>query len=958
MKTSNGELGDTEKASTITLDCDSGERRDPSLNFELGSKFEIEEVIGCGGMGTVLRVRHKALDQKRAIKVLNAIYGKANPKGFERLRREAMIASDLSHPSVVRVFDFDVTERGQPYIVMEYLEGSDLEQLLKERGRLKLEETVQILAGAANALDEVHQRGVVHRDLKPANLFVTGERITKILDFGISHVDRARLRLTNPGELMGTPIYMAPEQFRGEGVGAWSDIYALAAVAYEMLTGEPVFKEDTPGLIIAAVLEQTPRPAGETVPELPLHVQDALSRGLAKIPEERHGTAWEFIGHLAGSDLDTMLADSNIFMTPSSILGLETGTLKQREKTLRWLPGGGIALLVLIAGFLGAQFDWFGLAGVDPPPTIIVRQFSIEGEMSRKEWTNRAMTEMLSAYLALDDCVEAVRIDKEDEKAARTDASRATPILDTSVRYAEEKWEMDFSLDVNNDGIPEWRYSGHGGGYEELIEEATWSLHFDFTEERYEPKKNIVGIRCDPEDLECRRSRMARAAVINHGLLARVDRLIQVAEHSGEVAIWWDLSRLMKCVATTAARDCLAVKERGPLEKSDVPLMSALWKLFGDQEAQQSGMEELCALKEADRVARGIVNLLPSKIPCADSKETTCATLETFLDRLACMSDSGLRDAPGIAAEYTKQIMDKDWANSVYANSFSVLREESEGNRKAHWYERMRNRYGTSERLLAEGSFMSAMVERNSTAALIWARRTTAPDWREGLALQLGGWLRSGIERSARGAAEIALKRGELSEWEKHLLIRPAVQPVLLAGSQVLAEVWLNAIDDVGIREEAITAARKLVEALAKGNRDICIHGVVPGSTFEVEQLFYCEDWERLAGTRRSGNEKGQKGLVSRYYVAQALLKTGCHDDAMQEFTRLESDPMARALLPLSALYAVERISHIEREHGNKKRGCERLVEFLSLWDGLDVPLENYMEARDSLEACSPCLSQ
>jgi serine/threonine-protein kinase len=238
-------------------------------------------------MSEVYEARHARLPGGFAVKVLT---GEAEPGSvaLERFRREAEIVASLRHPNIVQVIDFNQTEDGVPYMVMELLEGADLATELARGGRMPLSRVLGIVEQSASALAAAHGRDVVHRDLKPQNLFLVpagpGRDLVKVLDFGISKV-RTAPTLTGDGSLLGTPQYMAPEQIRGqpEDVDGRTDQFALAAIAYEALAGRPAFGADSSPAAMDRVMNLEPPPI-DGVPE---PVNTVLRRGLAKRREER-----------------------------------------------------------------------------------------------------------------------------------------------------------------------------------------------------------------------------------------------------------------------------------------------------------------------------------------------------------------------------------------------------------------------------------------------------------------------------------------------------------------------------------------------------------------------------------------------------------------------------------------------------------------------------------------------
>jgi len=259
--------------------------------------YRIVRQIGEGAMGGIYEARQLRLDKRVAIKVLARELA-VNGEALLRFHREAEITSQLGHPNIITVFDFGTTEQGQPYLVMEFLEGEDLADRLSREKKLPLAGAVRINKQVASALAETHAKGVVHRDLKPANIFLSkiqGEDFAKILDFGISKVRAASTALTNASTLMGTPMYMAPEQAKGETeLDHWTDQWALACITYEMLAGRPPFVGDDTAALLYQVVHEDPPPLAQFNPNLPPHVDGIIRRALTKDQNERfpHVTAF------------------------------------------------------------------------------------------------------------------------------------------------------------------------------------------------------------------------------------------------------------------------------------------------------------------------------------------------------------------------------------------------------------------------------------------------------------------------------------------------------------------------------------------------------------------------------------------------------------------------------------------------------------------------------------------
>ena len=258
-------------------------------------KYEIQAALGKGGMGMVYLGYDPLLDRKVAIKILapHLVW----EEGFvERFLREARAVARIKHPNIVTVYDVG-QEQERFYFVMEYLEGQTLASYIRQQGALPPDEVLSMLHPLADALDYAHQHGLVHRDVKPGNVIIdSGKRVT-LTDFGIARAAE-QTRLTATGTLMGTPEYMSPEQAWGEQIGHQTDLYSLAVVAYEMLSGRVPFSGTTPHAVLYKQIHESPPPIRQSRPELPAGVEAVLARALDKEPGKRHATAKAFVGEL------------------------------------------------------------------------------------------------------------------------------------------------------------------------------------------------------------------------------------------------------------------------------------------------------------------------------------------------------------------------------------------------------------------------------------------------------------------------------------------------------------------------------------------------------------------------------------------------------------------------------------------------------------------------------------
>jgi serine/threonine-protein kinase len=282
-------------------------RSAPVLEGEvLAGKYRVERVLGEGGMGVVVAARHIQLEQLVALKFVLASTLQ-NAQAVERFLREARAAVKLKSEHVAKVLDVGTLESGAPYMVMEYLEGSDLAQLLEQRGPLPIETACDFVLQACEAVAEAHSLGIVHRDLKPQNLFVTrrvgGSALIKVLDFGISKMlwpDSAPSgALTQTRAVMGSPLYMAPEQMRSSrSVDTRADVWALGVVLYELLTARLPFEAESMPELCLKVVQDPPPPITESRPDVPAQVVAVIAKCLEKDPTNRYANAGELASAL------------------------------------------------------------------------------------------------------------------------------------------------------------------------------------------------------------------------------------------------------------------------------------------------------------------------------------------------------------------------------------------------------------------------------------------------------------------------------------------------------------------------------------------------------------------------------------------------------------------------------------------------------------------------------------
>jgi serine/threonine protein kinase len=254
---------------------------------------EIER-LGAGGMATVTLAEDTLLGREVALK---RVYSTGDPQGALRLKREALVGASLNHPNLVSVYDAETEDDGDVVIVMEYVEGETLSDVLKSRGPMAPGEALRVLEGVAAALDAIHARGIVHRDVKPANILLGREGAVKLADLGVADV-ADRTRITSSGAVVGSFSYMAPEQLNGASPSPGMDVYALAAVAFEMLAGQKARPESNPVALAHAISTQAPPDLRDFSPQAPRAAAAVLQRGMSADPQDRPATPGELVGRL------------------------------------------------------------------------------------------------------------------------------------------------------------------------------------------------------------------------------------------------------------------------------------------------------------------------------------------------------------------------------------------------------------------------------------------------------------------------------------------------------------------------------------------------------------------------------------------------------------------------------------------------------------------------------------
>ena len=339
---------------------------DPDLRV-LGDRYELHRRLARGGMAQVYLARDSSLDRPVAIKELVPEFA-TDPSFVERFRREAQAAANLAHPNIVGVYDWG-TQDGTYYIVMEYIDGPSLSQVIRRDGPLHPRRAAELTSEVAGALGFAHSRGVVHRDVKPGNVLLTGSGQSKVTDFGIARaLSSAEDDLTQAGSVMGTATYFSPEQAQGLPVDPRSDLYSLGVVLYEMLTGRAPFTGDTPLAIAYKHVQDQPAPPSSIITDLPAGIEAIVMKLLSKRPDDRYASAEElrvdlrrFLSGertnaeaqlLGAAAAGAATAATAATMVQPSVAGEPELEPEEHRSRTGWFLAAMVVLLALLAGGL------------------------------------------------------------------------------------------------------------------------------------------------------------------------------------------------------------------------------------------------------------------------------------------------------------------------------------------------------------------------------------------------------------------------------------------------------------------------------------------------------------------------------------------------------------------------------------------------------------------------------
>ncbi len=424
-----------------------------ALQQALGPNYVIERELGGGGMSRVFVAQDKSLDRKVVVKVMAPEI--AGPLSAERFKLEIMVSAGLQHPNIIGVISAGEAD-GVPFFVMPYVEGESLRALLKREPKLPARQAASILRDVARALAFAHERGVIHRDIKPGNVLLTAGAAT-LADFGVAKAVTAAKRpeadadpLTSVGMSLGTPAYMAPEQIAGDAdIDHRADLYALGAMAYEMLAGQPPFADRAARQVLAAHLTEAPPPLGDFAKELPSSLVALVERCLEKDPKDRPVTAEEVAASLEEAVVST---------EPISLTGLPIRRWR-RGKRNAVLGATGVAVVLVIAALMRVLAG----GGGPPPGSVAVLPFvNVGGDTTDLYFTDGMSDEIISALSR----VQGLRVASRTASFAFRNANlpageigetlNVSAILEGTVRRRGDRLRVTAQLVSTDDGLALW----------------------------------------------------------------------------------------------------------------------------------------------------------------------------------------------------------------------------------------------------------------------------------------------------------------------------------------------------------------------------------------------------------------------------------------------------------------------------------------------------------------------
>jgi hypothetical protein len=727
---------------------------------------------------------------------------------------------------------------------------------------------------------------------------------------------------------------------------------------------------------VARILEEPPKIASLEEAELPPNVVRALERAMAKDPERRFSTAYELMQALAGPELMPEVERlSAAVISRMTTMETERTTLPVVRKSR--VPIYALVGLALVAAAVAVWLFAFGSgddAVVGPAEAvrwpILVAPAQVDLADLDDPWLRSAVARLTELHLSLD---PRVRLTPGSEAAARlgehyrpfsgvpgpqvlSEIKRLTgagSLLVQGLVRGAQGVALEVGLVDVETGEVTWKHRAEGAGFESAVEAATWALTAELLQDTPLPGVSPRELElCGVAGEGCRTALMAEDAILKLGLFERAERLAAELEPHPAGAFWGALAQIPEKSLSGQHRDVIAHAGLSPEPPAELGAdRAALWRALADRGWTDPSQEmAMCELMDSrDQLVQHIAKQINEDAACEDLGQPYCTTVETYLDRLTCLGDSTMRDDAEIALRYYTEFAETDLASKLHVATFSMLPMQKDLSLARRWLARARLRHEGDDSAIANSMARLELALRNPTEALVWARRSVNPVWREGASYLLSGRLRDGVDRVSKAAVQMIGTTSDPPAYMLDVVVRPAIQPVLLTGDAALSRKWIAAVGENASLPPVLEATVALARAIGEGDRSLCRRIDAEGSPVGLELLFYCERWNELIRVARSRGEQGYAERASRFLVAEANLRLERFAEAEEGFASVEGDAVIRSTNPVASLIALERLGRLAERRGDADAARRHYAELMRVWREIDVDLAEIEAARQAL---------
>ncbi|MBN2671542.1 MAG: hypothetical protein JXX29_07705, partial [Deltaproteobacteria bacterium] len=771
-------------------------------------------------------------------------------------------------------------------------------------------------------------------------------------------------RITRAGEVVGTPMYMSPEQIMGKELDGRADVYALGIIAYELLLRRPIFDYESIHQITAAVMVEMPQAPLTINPGLPPHLNRVFEKVFHKDPKHRYQSALSFLRELAGPEYVKVISsvirselvsaiDSSEFSAPMTASTDEpgnrrgedsasqrafaqpvTGSSHSNRPRVSWFKTrvGVVSLLSAVIAMLFVVSLGVWKSGVQGPAEIFVRSVTVDGVAADNAWEQHAVASLLKLHLQTDPLISVT----SHPTMTSTFSRHPNRYIVTVTATQNPNWQIRLSMS-DDEGEVVFSAEETALGYEKAIESVTWQLHLFLQEER-------PGHLADPVGLQRRLTETAFRALSSQGLLYRFKNATAQMPDTNERLFFRELDRYIECAVAMPPSACLSQHPFAKYRPTDNVAINELWKqLVLPLDAPLS--ESACRIFDSEQpFVTALFPLLPNRSACQLGQGTICQRMDTFWQRYECALDSSLGDNPSTALAYIFQNMEKDDAHGFYANMDVMFLQGVNSQEGKTWLQRMVGRYGAEEPILGGLFFATEMAHRDAASALIWARRSNSTFQKTALALEASGWLKEGLRKKLE-LLDSMLEGTEL-KIEKRIreTVADSMYSVLITNDALLAAKWLDEVEMLDISHRYIPEAAEIVSAIAKGDQQAFCKQTT-SSIFQLASDYVCRRYDsilnRVLITPATAASKRNEAM----FAADALRAQKKFDDASALYEVIEKDPLFRVNCPVASITAMKRLGDVYLALGQKTQAEEMIRKYLSTWESLDLPIADYLDA-------------